>query len=190
MNGPAQLRHSPAVYCFAFLSYFLLLPGCSSTTDFKFPHDPGGGLLTSSEACLYDFDADGFWYVIFLRCDQLGIANHRHEAGHHLMLRSGDLLFYSRCSGRGEAIDIMGKTFALKNGLVFLVATSPAETRVTQLPAQARRFNGADSRARAAALEALTMVPSVERFLSADAQARILENERSQQQTSPRSAPQ
>ena len=97
----------------------LLLGGCASTIDVKFPRDPGGGLLTSSEACLYDFDTNGFWYVIFLHSDRLGMTTHRHEAGHHLMLLSGDLLFYSRCSGRDEAIDIMGKTFSLRRGLVF-----------------------------------------------------------------------
>lgn len=162
----------------------LAIGSCQSTIDVRFSHDPGGGLLTSFEACLYDFDADGFWYVIFLRQDDLGICNHRHEAGHHLMLRrNGDIVFYSRCSGRGEAIDIMGKTFSLKNGQVFLVSQSTGGTQIVQLPAQSKRFDGTEPSARATALAALLDEPWVQAFVSDDARYRIKADQAEQQKT-------
>ena len=103
-------------------------------------------MLTGSEACLYDFDARGFWYVIFLHNDRLGMARRRHEAGHHLMLLSGDLLFSRSASGRDEAIDIMGRTFSLRSGMVFLVTVTSKQTSIVQARARARRLRRHRSR--------------------------------------------
>jgi hypothetical protein len=168
-----------AISCLVILS----LAACNSTIDFKFPPDLGGGLLTDSEACLYDFDPDGFWYVIFLREASLGVCDHRHASGHHLMLdRFGDMVFYSRCSGRGESIDIMGRLFSLKEGTVFLVSVEKANAQIVQLPAQSRRFDGNDPAARADALAALIAEPTVQAFLSSDAQLRIHKDAQAQKQ--------
>src|SRR6476660_5032408 len=96
----------------AFLFTALLITACSER-HITFSRDPSGGSLTDSEGCVYDFDRDGFWYVIFVRGEGLLAAEHRHAYGHHLFVQKGDLLFYSRCSGRGEVIDITGKIFDL-----------------------------------------------------------------------------
>ena len=170
------------IQAFAFV-VALVFAGCNSTIDVKFPRDPGGGLLTNSEACLYDFDADGFWYVIFLREASLGVCDHRHASGHHLMLdRYGDMVFYSRCSGRGESIDIMGRLLSLKEGQVFLVTVEKGNAQIVQLPAHAKRFDGNDPAQRADALAALIAEPTVQAFLSSDAQLRIQKDAQAQKQ--------
>ena len=169
-----NLRYSIVIVCLS------TLLGCS-TIDFKFPRDLGGGLLTDSEACLYDFDPDGFWYVIFLREASLGACDHRHESGHHLMLdRFGDILFYSRCSGPGESLDIMGRLFSLKEGRVFLVSVEQGKAQIVQLPAQSKRIDGKDPAARADALAALISEPTVQAFLSSDAQLHIQKDAQAQ----------
>jgi hypothetical protein len=170
-----------AGHFFILLLLTTLATGCNRTIQAQFNRDPSGGLLSSNEACLYDYDADGFWYVIFLRQDLLGLREHRHAAGHHLMLtRSGDLVFYSRCSGRGESIDIDGKFFSIKQGQVFLVTVQQDNTQIIQLPAQAKRFDGNDPAARANALAALLSEPTVQAFLSGDARLRIAKDAQSQ----------
>src|SRR5260221_6538859 len=78
-----------------------LLTGCT-TYNLPVYRDPCGGALTDSEACLYDYDLRGIWYVLFVRRDGLLAASHRHSPGTHLFVTSeGDLLFHLRGSGRG-----------------------------------------------------------------------------------------
>ena len=175
-------RLKPPAQC-ALLVCVAAFLGCNSTIDVKYPREPAGGLLTNSEACFYDCDPDGFWYVIFLRQDALGLCDHRYAAGHHLMLtRAGDIVFYSRCSGRAESIDIMGKYFALKEGQVFLVTTANGGTQIVQLPAQSKNFDAKDPAVRADALAALISEPVIQEFLSSDARQRIVKDAQAQKQ--------
>jgi hypothetical protein len=168
---------------FFLASLCLCAIGCHSTIDVRIPRDPCGGLLTNSEACFYDFDQHGFWYVIFLQQGSLGLYEHRHAAGHHLMLtRAGDIVFFSRCSGRAESIDIMGKFFPIKEGQVFLVRIDKAQTQIVQLPAQSKPFDGKDPSARADALAALIGEPVIQEFLSSDARQRIAKDAAAQKQ--------
>src|SRR5690348_4040767 len=125
--------------------------GCTEK-HLTFSRDPGGGSLTDSEACLYDFDRNGFWYVIFVRAEGLLAAEHRHAYGHHLFVQNGDMVFYSRCSGRNEVIDIMGQMFYLKRGMVFLCELKGGRAQVRQLAVSLPSFRSGDEEERARVL--------------------------------------
>jgi hypothetical protein len=150
-----------------------LLPGCSTITV-RYPHDPAGGALTESVGCIYDFDRDGFWYVVFVRADGLLNALHRHDPGIHLFLDRSDLLFFVRCSGRNETIDLKGETFALSKGTVFLCDIAGGALRVKQLRLPAIACDGRDAASRAHALAELSIDSRVSAFLPLEAQARLM----------------
>jgi hypothetical protein len=156
----------------AFLLTALLIPACTEK-QFTFCRDPSGGSLTDSEACLYDFDRDGFWYVIFVRGEGLLAAEHRHAYGHHLFVQKGDLLFYSRCSGRGEVIDVMGQIFDLKRGVVFLCEIENGQARVKQLSMPVPRFRAGDEEQRARVLLELGEREPVKAFVSREVRDRM-----------------
>ena len=66
----------------------LLLCGCAER-QVTFPRYAGGGVLTDSAACFYDFDRNGFWYIVFLRGPALLATDHRHAYGTHLRAMLG-----------------------------------------------------------------------------------------------------
>ena len=148
------------------------LGGCS-TIELRPPHSLAGGPLTESTACIYDYDQNGLWYVIFIHADGLLAAVHRHEPGLHLFNLGDDLLFYSRCSGRGETLDIMGQSFSLSQGTVFLCDVTASDARARQLPIPAKSCHGDDPIALAKAIDELSQIPAVSPFLSPEAHARL-----------------
>ena len=156
----------------AFLLTVLLISACSEK-HITFSRDPSGGSLTDSEACLYDFDRNGFWYVIFVRREGLLAAEHRHAYGHHLFVQKGDLRFFSRCSGKAEVLDIMGQLFNLKSGVVFLCDIEAGHARVTQLSIPLRRFHAGDEEERARALLELGEREPVKTFISREVRDRL-----------------
>jgi hypothetical protein len=157
----------------AILLFIASLTGCAQY-DIPPNRDPCGGALTDSEACLYDYDAKGLWYVLLVRQDGLLAAAHRHAPGTHLfVLPEGDLLFHSRCSGRGEVIDVTGRTFALKDGTVLLSEGGGKGPRIAQLPIAAPRCDPADAEDMARALYDVSRDGRVAAFLSPEARLRI-----------------
>jgi hypothetical protein len=149
------------------------LSGCTTVTV-RYPHIPAGGALTESVGCVYDFDREAFWYVVFVHADGLLGAVHRHDPGIHLFVDHGDLLFYVRCSGRNEVIDLSGNLFKLSKGTVFLCTVEGANVHVEQLPIAAIPCDGADEESRARALAQLSTDVRVSKFLPPEARARLL----------------
>ncbi|MDB5292729.1 MAG: hypothetical protein JWL69_3970 [Phycisphaerales bacterium] len=150
-----------------------LLGGCASY-DIPPNRDPCGGALTDSEACLYDYDARGLWYVIFVRRDGLMATSHRHSPGTHLFVTpEGDLLFHSRSSGRGEVLDVTGRTMRLTDGTVFLCDANGDPPRVVQLGVFAPRCDPADTEDVARALYEISRDARVASFLSPESRLRI-----------------
>ncbi len=151
----------------------ILLCGCAER-QITFPQYAGGGVLTDSLACFYDFDRNGFWYVVFLRGPLLVATDHRHAYGTHVLLRpNGDMLFFVRCSGRNEVIDLSGQLFQLKNGRVFLADLAAAKPRSTQLSITLPRFASDGAKERARVLMEIAREPQVAEFLSSEAQNRL-----------------
>lgn len=148
--------------------------GCASTIELRPWRDPQGQTLTDSYGCVYDVDSAGFWYVVFIRCDGLLDSVHRHNPGMHLFVRKNDLIFYSRCSGRGEVIDIMGKTFWLKEGRAFLCRVVAGQPQVSQLNVEIRPCRWDDAPGIEQALGDLANEPPVAAFLSPEARARLM----------------
>lgn len=158
------------------VAVLLLLSSLTGCAQYDIPpnRDPCGGALTDSEACLYDYDPGGLWYVLLVRQDGLLAAAHHHSPGTHLfVLPEGDLLFHSRCSGRGEVIDVMGRTFAFKNGTVLLYESGGKEPRIAQLPIAAPRCEPTDAEDMARALYDISRDARVAAFLSPEARLRI-----------------
>ncbi|MDB5304844.1 MAG: hypothetical protein JWM97_2393 [Phycisphaerales bacterium] len=150
-----------------------LLSGCA-TYDIPPNRDPCGGALTDSEACLYDYDARGLWYVMFVRCDGLMTTSHRHSPGTHLFITpEGDLLFHSRSSGRGEVLDVMGRTLRLADGTVFLCDANGDRPRVVQLGIPAPRCDPTDAEDVARALYEISRDARVASFLSPESRLRF-----------------
>lgn len=149
------------------------LSGCSVVTVHA-KVDPAGGALTESFACLYDFDARGFWYVLFVHEDGLLGAVHRHNPGIHLFVNDRvDLLFVCRCSGRGEVLDIMDQTYWLKNGGIFFCDVANSSARVRQLPINPPMCDGRDPEAIAKALYTLSLDPRVAANLPEEVRQRL-----------------
>ncbi|MDB5357628.1 MAG: hypothetical protein JWN24_4081 [Phycisphaerales bacterium] len=150
-----------------------LLGGCASY-DIPPNRDPCGGALTDSEACLYDYDARGLWYVMFVRRDGLMATSHRHSPGTHLFVTpEGDLLFHSRSSGRGEVLDVMARAAQLTDGAVFLVDANGDPPRVVQLAIPVPRCDPADAEDVARALYEISRDARVASFLSPESRLRI-----------------
>ena len=151
----------------------ILFCGCAER-QVTFPRYAGGGALTDSMACFYDFDRNGFWYVVFLRGPALLATDHRHAYGTHLLLRpNGDMLFFARCSGRNEVIDLSGQLFKLTEGRVFLTAMEYEKAHSVQLNLPLPRFASGDTRELAHALVDLARQPQIAEFLSPVAQNRL-----------------
>jgi len=151
----------------------ILFCGCAER-HITFPRYAGGGVLTDSLACFYDFDRNGFWYVVFLRGPWLVATDHRHAYGTHVLLRpNGDMLFFVRCSGRNEVIDLSGQFFELKNGRVFLTDLAAAKPRSTQLNFTLPRFVSDDEKERTRVLMEAAQQRQVAAFLSSEAQNRL-----------------
>jgi hypothetical protein len=157
-----------------FHSLLLVVAGCS-VIDVHVKIDPAGGALTDSTACLYEFDRRGLWYVLFLMEDGLLAAVHRHNPGIHLFIDSDEnMIFYARCSGRGEAIDVMGKTMKLADGAVFLCDVRDGNPQVMQLPIKPPECDGNDPRSVAKAIYDVSQDPRVAEYLDAESRARLL----------------
>jgi|GEM_PF-6798935 len=151
----------------------MLFCGCAER-QVTFPRYVGGGVLTDSLACFYDFDRNGFWYVVFLRGPALLMTDHRHAYGTHLLLRpNGDILFFDRCSGRNEVIDLSGQLFKLKDGRVFLTDLAGTKSRSIQLDVPLSRFVSDDAKERARVLMDVASHPQVAAFLSPEATNRL-----------------
>jgi hypothetical protein len=151
----------------------LFLAGCS-VIDVRAHIDPGGGALTDSTACVYEFDRHGLWYVVFVHEDGLIGAVHRHNPGIHLFIdHDSNLVFYARCSGRGEVIDIMGKTMKLSDGVVFLCDVRDGNAHIAQLPMKSIPCDGSDPHAIAKAIYDLSRDRSVAVFLDAESRERL-----------------
>lgn len=148
----------------------MLSCGCAER-QVTYPRYAGGGVLTDSLACFYDFDRDGFWYIVFLRGPGLLATDHRHAYGTHLLLRpNGDMLFFARCSGRNEVIDLSGQLFKLQKGRVFLTDLLGPKLQSIQLDIPLPRFVSDDANERARVLMEVARQPQVTMFLSPEAQ--------------------
>lgn len=168
MSAGFRIARAATVVCLA-----VLFTGCT-TIELHPNRDPCGGALTDVEAQVYDVDANGIWYVVFLRCDDLLLAAHRHNPGVHAFFSpAGDVLYFSRCSGRGEVIVIAGQTFALRNGSVFLCDMTGAAPQTWQLQLPPPPCNGTDPAGVARALYALSQDARVAAFLSPEARLRL-----------------
>lgn len=142
--------------------------------DVRAQVDPSGGPLTDSLACVYDFDRDGLWYVVFVRKEGLLAAIHRHSPGFHLFLDDdGDFVFFVRCSGRGEVIDLMGKRYRLSEGAVLLVDADDGREQVSQLKLPLPPCRSADPPSISKAVYELSQDPQVAAFVNPESQARL-----------------
>lgn len=149
------------------------IAGCS-VIDVRLKIDPAGGALTDSDACVYDFDRNGLWYLVFIHEEGLLAAIHRHNPGIHLFLdENGDIIFQCRCSGRGEVIDVMDRTMKLADGTVFLCDVEDGNARITQIPISAPKCDGNDPEAVARCVFDVSTDPRVARFLPAEVRARL-----------------
>lgn len=151
----------------------MLLCGCAER-QITFPRYAGGGVLTDSLACFYDFDRNGFWYVVLLRGPSLVATDHRHAYGTHVLLRpNGDMLFFVRCSGRNEVIDLSRQLFKLKDGRVFLTDLTSTTPQSVQLNIPLPRFISDDAKERARVLMEMARQRQVAAFLTSEAQNRL-----------------
>ena len=151
----------------------MLLCGCAER-QITFPRYAGGGVLTDSLACFYDFDRNGFWYVVLLRGPSLVATDHRHAYGTHVLLRpNGDMLFFVRCSGRNEVIDLSGQLFKLKDGRVFLTDLTSTTPQSVQVNIPLPRFISDDAKERARVLMEMARQRQVAAFLTSEAQNRL-----------------
>lgn len=167
------MRAGPGWIKIAVLIAPMLLCSCAER-QVTFPRYAGGGVLTDTLACFYDFDRNGFWYVVFFRGPSLVATDHRHAYGTHVLLRpNGDMLFFVRCSGRNEVIDLSGQLFKLKNGRVFLADLEGAKLCSTQLNIPLPRFASDDAKERARVLMDVAQQPQVAVFLSSEGQNRL-----------------
>ncbi|HZL36505.1 MAG TPA: hypothetical protein VFC78_14395 [Tepidisphaeraceae bacterium] len=153
----------------------LLVGGCNTQVTLRPVVDPSGGAISDVEARVYDYDRHGPWYVLFIHADDMLATIHRHDPGMHaFFLPQGDLLFFSRCSGRGETLDVMGHAFSLRNGAIFLCTASAGDAGVRQLPIPPPRCKGNDPEQITKTMFDLSRIPQVAVFLSPEARARLL----------------